>query len=123
MAAIKQVLKLTHNEAVVKITNATADNASIDLQTDLKLTDEVLESNQTVHISKILFCVSPVSGASITVTRNSVAEATLFGSGEFDFSANGMAESHNATHDITVTFAGTGGTVYLKLKKVDGYEG
>lgn len=123
MAATKQVLKLTHNEAVVKVTNPTADTATIDLQTDLKLASEVLEASQVVSISKILFSVSPVAGASISILRGATTEATLFGSGEFDLSANGMAEDHSPTTDITVTFTGTGGTVYLKLRKTTGYEG
>lgn len=120
MAARKVIQKLTHNEANVKITNATADNAVIDIDVDLKLASETIGTPR-VTIDKIFYSVSPVSGASITITRNTVAIATLFGSGEINLNANGMTDDEQPAHDITVTFAGTGGTVYLKLKKVEGY--
>lgn len=121
MAATKVIQKLTHNEANVKITNATADTATIDLQTDLLLGSESLDASQTVNIDKVFWSVGYAAGNSVTITRNSVAIATLFGSGEMNLNANGMVDDHNNTHDIVVTFAGTGGTVYLKLKKTKGY--
>ncbi len=123
MAAQKIISKLAHNEANVKITNASADTATVDLQTDLKLSTETLEATQYVNIDKLVWSVSPVAGASITITRNAVAIATLFGSGEMNLSAFGMTDDQLNTYDITVTFASTGGTLYMKLKKLTGYEG
>ncbi len=123
MAAQKIISKLAHNEANVKITNASADTATVELQTDLKLSTETLEATQYVNIDKLVWSVSPVAGASITITRNAVAIATLFGSGEMNLSAFGMTDDQLNTYDITVTFASTGGTLYMKLKKLTGYEG
>lgn len=120
MAARKVIQKLTHNEANVKVTNATADNVTITLNTDLKLSSETLGTPK-VNIDKIFWSVSPVAGASITITRDSVAIATLYGSGELNLNANGMTDDEKNVNDILVTIAGTGGSVYLKLKKVEGY--
>src|SRR6185312_7422122 len=84
--------------------------------------DGAADSNPfTVTISKILYSCAPVTGDSISITRNSLVVATLFGSGELDLSAKGIVDTDQATHDIVVTFTGSGGTVYLKLKKATGY--
>lgn len=204
MAATKKILKLTHNDANVKITSASADTATISVGTDLKLGSEsvatgvvsttvgaggsgytappqvvfttspgfsgwgaqavailaadavstvqmtnygtgytaapavsfvpvgtggtgasgtaVLGTGARVTIEKVLWSVQTGSG-SLTVTRNSEAVLTLFGSGEMDLNAKGMVEDQNNSHDIAVAFAGSGGTCFLKLRKVDGYEG
>jgi len=203
MAATKRILKLTHNDANVKIITASADNATVGLLTDLKLGSEsvsqgvvtvglgnggsgytsapqvvftpagtggtdaaaiailnatgsvtavnvtnygsgytaapavsfvpagtggtgataaaALYTGARVAIDKIMWSTSPVAGASITLTRNSEAIAVLFGSGEMDLNAKGMTDDSQAAYDIVCTFAGTGGTAYLKLKKVSGF--
>jgi hypothetical protein len=202
MAALKKILKLTHNDANVKITSASADSATVGIQTDMKLGSEsfsmgvvsvalstggsgytappqvlftpvgtggsdasavaVLTSGVVtdvrvtnygsgytaaptvafvpagtggtgavgtaslytaarVAIEKIMWSVSPVSGASMTITRNAEAVAVLYGSGEMDLNARGMTDDTHAAYDIGVAFAGSGGTAYLKLKKVSGY--
>lgn len=124
MAARKVISKLTHYEANVKVTNPTADNATIDLDTDLfsAAVRDTLNGTQIVDIQKIMWSVSPIAGAAATLTRNSVVLCTLCGTGELNLNANGMSENEGHASDIVVTFIGTGGTVWLKLKKISGYE-
>jgi len=204
MAATKKILKLTHNDANVKITSASADSATISVATDLKLGSEtiasgvvsvtmgttgtgytappqvvfstatgfsgwgaqgvavlstgavtavqmtsygsgytaapavsfipvgtggtgavgtaVLGTGARVTIEKLLWSVQTGTG-SMSVTRNSEAVLTVYGTGEMDLNAKGMVEDQNNSFDIVVAFGGSGGSCFLKLRKVDGYEG
>jgi len=80
-----------------------------------------LYTGARVAIDKIMWSVSPVAGSYMTLTRNSEAVATLYGTGEMDLNARGMTDDTHAAYDILATFTGSGGTAYLKLKKVSGY--
>lgn len=121
MAATTTIQKLTHNEANVKFYSASAQaSAALALATDLKLASETVDT-PVVNIDKILWTTSPVSGAYITITRNATIVAALYGTGEMNLNALGMTEDQLNTDNITVTFVGTGGTCYLKLKKTTGY--
>jgi hypothetical protein len=123
MAVRKVISKLTHNEANVKVYGAAADTATIDLVTDLALASDIISGLgiQKVEINKILWSTAPVAGSSITLTRGGVVIAALFGSGEMNLNAMGMTEDDLDTAALVVTMVGTAGTIYLKLKKTNGY--
>lgn len=120
-AATKVKLQNSHTRSIVKVASVTAngaDTATIALATDLLHTDG-LEITQTanspkVNITRIWYSV-PSSGY-VTITRNSVIVATLYGHDTIDnFS---LAENNGS--DIGVAFS-AGGTVILELAKVSGY--
>jgi hypothetical protein len=115
MAATKTVTKLTTTDAIVRVVATTAaDNATIDLQTDLKMANETLGANQSVYITAVLSSTND----SIKVQRNSVTVADLYGTNQF-LEAE-WALTDQSTHDIILTFAGPG-TIMMHLKKVSGY--
>ncbi len=115
MAATKTVTKLTTTDAIVRIvaTDA-ADAATVDLQTDLKMTNETIGATQTVYITAVLTSTNN----SIKVQRNAVTVADLYGNNQF-LEAE-WAITDQSTHDIITTFTGPG-TIVMHLKKVDGY--
>jgi hypothetical protein len=119
MAATKTVLKLTHQEAVIKIAG-TAGSATIDLQTDLLHDKQQLSGTQVVNITGCQWV--GLDGASITIARNSVNVLTLPGAGAdfLEFGA-GYAESTENTSDVVVTIAGAEAQCYITLRKVSGY--
>src|SRR5574343_533634 len=110
MAATKKILKLTHHDATVKVTAASADNATVSVGTDLKLGSETITTAK-VSIEKLLWSVSHSAGT-LTITRNSEVIATLYGTGEMDLNAKGMVEDSQSGSDLVVAFAGSGGTVF-----------
>ena len=115
MAATKTVTKKTNKDAIVRIVATTAnDTATIDLQTDLKLTNETLGAAQKVYVSAAFFSTA----SNVSLTRNSVVVANYFGNGNIIDSEWVLTDQE--THDIVVTFGGAG-TLMLHLKKVDGY--
>lgn len=116
----KHILKLTHKEAVVKFygENETID---LDLQTDLKLSDEtVAGQSQTVHIQAIHW--SCKNNQDITVGRwdGTALEGETYLSGTGTFEYAGFTDNTYPTRDIRV-ITGNGTTVILVLKKVSGY--
>jgi hypothetical protein len=123
MSAVKSILKLTHNEANVKVTaTAAADTATITVDSDLKLGSDTTAAAWEVVLDKVLWTCSPISGAYITVVRNAVLIVQLYGSGEMNLNALGMADDQQKDKDLVVTFVGgSGGVIYLKLKKRAGY--
>lgn len=115
MAATKTILKLTTTDAIVRIVATQAsDEATIDLSTDLKMTNETLAENQTVYVTSICH----QTGTNLKLTRNSKTVGQYFSRGTID-SAD-FVLTDEATHDITATFAGEG-MVILRLRKVSGY--
>jgi hypothetical protein len=122
-SATVAIQKLTHNEANVKVTATGATAATITLNTNLysATAGDLTGASGSVEIAKVMWCVSPVSGAFVTITRASDV-LYLYGTGEFNLNANGMLENDSPLNDITVTFSGAGGgTVFMKLKKTSGY--
>jgi hypothetical protein len=116
----KHILKLTHKEAVVKLygENETID---IDLQTDLKLSDEtVAGQTQTVHIQAIYWACKNSQDAIVSRWDGSTAEGETYLSGTGTFEYAGFTDNTYATRDIRAVL-GNGATVILVLKKVSGY--
>ena len=121
MAVTKTVLKLTEKDAVVKVAGG-AGSATIDLQTDLKRTNEELAATQQVSISGVQWTGS--TDAVATVARNGVTIMTLNcgASGQLEMQGQSMIPDNiQGDKDITVTVTGTAGEVWLRLKKVSGY--
>jgi hypothetical protein len=115
MAATKTVTKKTNKDAIVRIVATAAnDTSTIDLQTDLKLTNETLGAAQKVYISAAYFSTA----ANVSLTRNSVVVANYFGGGDHIDAEWVLTDQE--THDIVVTFGGAG-MILLHLKKIDGY--
>ena len=123
MAVTKTVLKASEAEAVVKITGAAGDTATISLAEDiLAATQEAGNGDQTVYISGLQW-TGAVAGVA-TITRNSVIIATLNAgaAGALEMSGQMMIpDTTESTSDIVVTIAGGQTEVWLRLKKVDGY--
>lgn len=118
MAAVKTVLKKTTNKVIVRITATTAnDTATIDLQTDCKMTNETLVAgadSQVVNIADMFWTTS----SSVKIERNTALIIDLHGSGQAMEAEWVLADQ--ASKDIVVTFAGAG-TLILVLSKVSGF--
>lgn len=118
MAISKTVIKLNHIEAVVKIVNDTAVDATIaiDLDVDLLKPNEVIEGTVKVAISQMEFSVA--EAAFITITRNAVPVYVLSSTEAFDLSYG--ADHTEEQSDILVTMGK--GTLLIRLLKADGFE-
>lgn len=115
MAATKTVLKNTALDAIVRVVATAAnDTSTIDLQTDLKMTNETLGDTQTVYIVGMKYS----TGGNVLVVRNSVTQYNVFGDGDV-IDAEWVSKDQ-ATDDIVLTFSAAG-TIILHLKKVNGY--
>ncbi len=115
MAATKTITKLTTTDAIVRIVaTAAADTSTIDLSTDLKMTNETLATNQSVYVTGLLTSTS----SSVSLTRNAVVVGDFHGNTQTVEAEWSLTDQ--PTHDIVVTFAGAG-TIILHLKKVAGY--
>ena len=119
MAVTKTVLKLHQQEAVVKVAG-TAASATIDLDVDL------LPSSQTVgtpEVSIVGYHINAMSGATVTVTRNSVNVLTIPGPNvdTVQFNNMGFSDDIENDQDISVTIAGAEAQLYLILRKTAGY--
>ena len=121
MAVTKTVLKLTERDAVVKVAGG-AGSATIDLQADLKRTNEELGATQNVSISGVQW--TGTTDATITIARNGVTIMTLNcgASGQLEMQGQAMIpDTIEQDKDIVVTVAGTAGELWVRLKKVSGY--
>jgi hypothetical protein len=117
MAAVKSVLKKTTNKVVVRITaTAASDTATIDLQTDCKMTHETLGATQRVNIGFAQW----TSLADIKVQRGdpAVTVAHYFGTGYNEMPQFTIVDQNDS--DIVVTFGGAG-MLLLELTKVEGF--
>ena len=116
MAIASSNLKLTQVQAVVKVTGGDTDTGSIDIDTDIKKATETASSPE-VNITRIhWYCAT---GASIAITRNSVAIATLTGHGYTDW--YGFVENTENTSDIDFSIDGGDATCIVELAKVSGF--
>jgi antitoxin (DNA-binding transcriptional repressor) of toxin-antitoxin stability system len=116
MAITKTLIQKTNARATVKVTATAAnDTTTINLATELNVTGETV-TTPVVNIAKIWYSVS--SAGSVTITRNGIVVAKLFGHDTMD----GFALNEQNTHNIVVTFdTSAGGTVILELGKTSGY--
>lgn len=122
MAIVKTVLKLSERDAVVKVAGS-AGTSTIDLQTDLKRTNEfVAGQTQRVSIAGVQWSGTP--DAVVSVVRNGVTILTLNCATPNSFEMNGthmIPDTIQEDQDIAVTITGTQGECYLRLKKTNGY--
>ena len=113
--ATKTIISNSNTRTVVKVASATAvgaDTATIALA-DIVMGGQTASSPKA-NITKIWYSV-PAAGY-VTLTRNSVIVATLYGQGEID----GFGFAENNTNDVDVAFS-AGGTVMVELAKLTGY--
>ena len=115
MAIVKTVLAKDNRKAIVRVTATSAGNATIDIDADLKLTNETITSSDLkVAIQKIEY--SCQAAQDITVVRNSVLVATVHpGAPKIETSIQDEGDQ-----DIVVTFSGKG-MILLHLSKMGGF--
>ena len=115
MAITKTVLAKDNRKAIVRVTATSAGNATIDIDSDLKLTNETITSSALkVAIQKIEY--SCQAAQDITVVRNSVLVATVHpGAPKIETSIQDEGDQ-----DIVVTFSGKG-MIILHLSKMGGF--
>jgi len=116
MAITKTVLAKDNRKAIVRVTaTGTNENTTIDIDADLKLTNETITSSDLkVAIQKIEY--SCEAAKDITVVRNSVLVATVHpGAPKIETSIQDEGDQ-----DIVVTFSGKG-MIILHLSKMGGF--
>ena len=115
MAIVKTVLAKDNRKAIVRVTATSAGNVTIDIDSDLKLTNETITSSALkVAIQKIEY--SCQAAQDITVVRNSVLVATVHpGAPKIETSIQ-----DEGNQDIVVTFSGKG-MILLHLSKMGGF--
>lgn len=122
MPVTKTVMKVTHQEAIVKVAGTSAA-ATIDLSADLVAPGQVLDgATQAVNIVGVMWSGAAVG--QIQLTRNSVVVKTMTTdtADYHDYSGQDMIpESTENTSDIVVTISGAQAECWLKLRKVSGY--
>lgn len=132
MAALKNVVKKTYCEALVKVTaNTTADTSTITLATDLLAASEQLITTANGYPATIAPLVNiagvvwtGAANTEITIVRNSIRIFTLQANaaGFLDFGGQLFPpDSIQNDQNIVVTFTGQG-EVWLRLRKVAGYK-
>lgn len=124
MAVTKTILKLTERDAVVKVAG-TAGSATIDLQTDLKRSNEVLAEGKTQKVSIFGVQWTGTVDAVVSIVRNGVTIMTLNcgAAGALEMTGQMMVPDNvEEASDLEVTVTGTRAEVWLRLRKEDGYQ-
>lgn len=124
MAVTKTILKLTERDAVVKVAG-TAGSATIDLQTDLKRSNEVLAEGKTQKVSIFGVQWTGTVDAVVSIVRNGVTIMTLNcgAAGALEMTGQMMVPDNvEEASDLEVTVTGTQAEVWLRLRKEDGYQ-
>lgn len=124
MAVTKTILKLTERDAVVKVAG-TAGSATIDLQTDLKRSNEVLAEGKTQKVSIFGAQWTGTVDAVVSIVRNGVTIMTLNcgAAGALEMTGQMMVPDNvEEASDLEVTVTGTQAEVWLRLRKEDGYQ-
>lgn len=123
MAVTKTILKLTERDAVVKVAGGVGA-ATVDLQTDLKRANEILENGKTQKVSIIGVQWTGTADAVITITRNAVVIMTLNCGAAGALEMNGqmmVPDNIEEASDIVVSTTGTAAELWVRLRKEDGY--
>lgn len=113
--ATKTIISNSNTRTVVKVASATAagaDTATITLA-GIAMSGQNTSSPKA-NITKIWY--STQAASYITLTRNGVIVATLYGQGVLE----GFGFAENNSSDIDVAF-NAGGTVIVELAKLTGY--
>lgn len=116
MAITKTVIKLTHQEAIVKVVNdSTAASVTIGVATDLLRSDETLSGTIDVRLSRVEF--GAAAGGRIVRNTINVLEIPA-GDGAFEYT--GFNDGTQGAQDLVVTIGQ--GTLFIRLLKVNGYK-
>jgi hypothetical protein len=118
----QRLLKLTNQEAVVKVWGVDTTTETIDISTLLHTNQFLDGSTQVVNIVGVTWTGQNLT--EITVERGTDTIMTLpsTGSATIDFGGQGLPpEDTGNTEDIVVTINGGIGEVWIKLRKVSGY--
>lgn len=124
MAVTKTILKLTERDAVVKVAGS-AGSATIDLQTDLKKSNEVLAQGKTQKVSIFGVQWTGTTDGLATIVRNGVTIMTLNcgAAGALEMTGQMMIPDNiEEASDLVVTLSGGAAEVWLRLRKEDGYQ-
>ena len=118
MASTQANLKLTQVQGVTVVSEdgSTPAAQTIRLATELKKSTETV-STPVVDISAIYWTLA--SGATATITRNSVVLHILSLSGKLEF--YGFSDNRENTSDIVVSITGAAGSVIVQTAKIGGY--
>jgi hypothetical protein len=118
MAITKSVIKLTHQEAFVKIINdtATAGPITIALATDLLKGDETLSGALDVRLSSVEYGLNANGGR---IIRNGVNVLEMPAANHGLFTHDTCNDPTQKASDLVVTLGQ--GTVIIRLLKVTGY--
>ena len=119
MAITKTVLKLTHNESYVKVTNDTAGAASvtIGLATDLLRSDETLVGSLDVRLSTVEYGLGAAGG---NIKRNAIDVLEMAPNNHGTFSHDTCNDATQKNQDLVVTI--DKGITIIRLLKVAGYQ-
>lgn len=138
----KHILKLSHNEAVVKVytTLSAGENIDISLQNDLTLPNEVYVAGTSdideaanggfAHYTGSHAIITGIwwgakDGKQVDITR--IVNPTgpvlhnhyyFIGAGHYDYKSEGMADRIYAHKDIRVSFIGGEGHCIIRLSKM-----
>lgn len=119
------ILKLTSQEAIIKVWPADGDQPgdnTIELADLVSHSQELdTENDQVVNIAGVTWVGE--SDATITVERGdeTVLSLSCVGASELDFTGQDVPpDTVENTEDLKVTFTGVG-QLYIKLRKVSGY--
>jgi hypothetical protein len=121
MAVTVTVLKNSHKDAIVKVSGTSA-TGTIDISTLLS-DNQALTVGGTPTVSITGFHVNALSGATVTVTRNSVDILNIPGPNidTVQFNQYGFVDNIEDDQDIAVAIAGAAAQIYLFLRKTDGF--
>lgn len=114
-------LKKTKKDVVVKVFG-TPGAATIDLN-DLVIDNEFINGTPTVNLIGVSWTGS--NDTEITISRNSQVLLTCpsTGSNYINFSGDNFTpDILNNTHNFSINMVGTQGQVWLRLRKLSGYE-
>lgn len=121
MPITKTVLKKVRQQAIVKLVGD--GTANVDPH-DVILSDETYGGvgNTRMNFNSILF-TNGSSTTPITVARNGTTVMQLFGNDNWSFSQMmGFVDNTTNNANIAITIPSPGGTVFLGLTKVEGFE-
>lgn len=120
MAAITPIILKNHShEVVIKVTGAAGDTSTIDIST-LANANQTQSGTAKVNICAVRYAGQ--TGSIVAIARNSVNIMTFEAAGvDGEEFAAGWVDTQENESDIALSFTGQGATVYLTLRKQDGF--
>lgn len=123
MAVVKTILKVSDNEAVVKVAGISG-SATVNLATDLLGVNEVVDgSEQFVSIAGVQWSGDTDGVIKISRDGTNVIILQTSSPGQFDMLGQMLTpDTTNATKNVVVTISGAECQCWVRLKKVSGYK-